>query len=403
MVINKQFDRGFWEQSGTQSWLDTPIMCLSPLIFVVICAMFEPEVVVQSHPSLHQLIRLGSNIGVLMGLICLIRTNKIPLTVFLIAGLLLTGIVSSVCSEYIQFPDVIDQCLQHMKLMLVALLFYYWFTFCPKKLASIGSAYFFLLVFLNLFIELVYPNGLYTAAWTHEPCFMFGHKNTSILGFLPGFVFVFLGDYLKYEKLSVPSLLFWCLAVANVAVSRSSTSLAAVVFATAVLIFVLVDGRIHICPSTALAASFLLSTLLIFNNIQNMFGNLIVSLFKKTVTFSGRTIIWARTLSLLGSNIAFGIGSLPSELMRRLVGGVNTHNFLLGIITCGGLLRLLVYLLWMFCSVIAYRRSSKSLHEFVPLVFGFSCLAIVGLMENIDLTWCLLFYCVSLDAFCCDQ
>ena len=192
------------------------------------------------------------------------------------------------------------------------------------------------------------------------------------------------------------------MAVLNVTLARSSTSFAAVFFASVLLLFVLVNGRIRICPSLLLIPSFLLSVLLLFNTIPGIFSNLIMSLFGKTVTFSGRTFIWAKTLSLLDSNLLFGIGSLPSELMRRLVGGVNAHSFLLGIMASGGFLRLLVYLLWVFCSVVAYRCSPKSLYERAPLVFGFACLAIVGLMENIDLTWCLLFYCVSLDVYCCD-
>ena len=403
MVLNRQIERGNLWRGRTGSWPDTPVMFLSPLIFVVICAMFEPEVIVQGHPSLHKLIHLGSYVGALMGFVCLFKCKKLPSTVFLISGLCLTGIISAVFSDYAQSVDALDQCLQHIRLMLTSLLFFYWLTCCPRKLARIASAYFFVLVILNLIIELARPGGLYTAAWTHEPCFLFGHKNTSILGFLPGFVFVFLNDYLNCGRLSVLSFAYWCLAVLNVTLARSSTSLAAVFIASVLLLFVLASGRIRICPSLLLIPGFLLSALLLFNTIPGFFSNLIMSLFGKTVTFSGRTFIWAKTLSLLDSNLLFGIGSLPSELMRRLVGGVNAHSFLLGIIASGGLLRLLVYLLWVFCSAVAYRCSQKSLYECAPLVFGFTCLAIVGLMENIDLTWCLLFYCVSLDVYCCDQ
>ena len=185
MVLNRQIERGNLWRGRTGSWLDTPVMFLSPLIFVVICAMFEPEFIVQGHPSLHKLIHLGSYVGALMGFVCLFKCKKLPSTVFLISGLCLTGIISAVFSDYAQSVDALDQCLQHIRLMLTSLLFFYWLTCCPRKLACIGSAYFFVLVILNLLIELARLAVYIQQRGLMSPVFYLGIKILLFLVFCP--------------------------------------------------------------------------------------------------------------------------------------------------------------------------------------------------------------------------
>lgn len=379
------------------SFLNTPILCLTPVIFLAIVAFFEPEVLVQAHPSMHKLIRLGSYVSLIFGALSVLESKMATKTGIFLLFLTFSSLLAGQVSGFSQQSSQIDICLSFARVFLQCSLFRYWLNSCPRKFLYIGSVYFFVLCILNLIVEIACPSGLYQAPWTHEACFLFGHKNTSILGFLPGSFFIGLYDYFRSGRLRCPSFVYLALIFANVLLSRSSTSSAAVIMGFIFALCFALHRTNFLSPLGLFTGSFLISFFLIFVKIQSRFAGLIFSLFHKTVTFSGRTSIWERAYGIFEISPIVGCGTIASETMRSLIGGVNPHNFFLGILVSGGLLRLTVYVLF-FVIMASWFSRIKMNPEALLFVFVFTVLAVVGLMENLDETWCLICSCLFLEA-----
>ena len=389
---------GLGENRGT-GLLHQPIMCLAPLIALVSLGVFEPDYLVQMRPSIHFLVRQFVNLGCLLGVVAVLSTKKPPLTCLFVVALCISAEASSISSPYSAGFDAAGVAITYLRYFLCSALFIFWMKECPMRLLFVLSLYFWMICALNLISEVAFPGGLYRAAWTHEPCYLLGHKNSILLALLPGLVSVGLRDVLKAGRSGWRTYLYMLVVLCNVAIAGSSTSTAAIVIALLLAFLYSSWPNIKLGIASICSLGIASSALIVFLKIQEGFAPLLFAVFHKGITFSSRAPIWDKFIALFDGNQILGVGVISNEVSRALTGGVNAHNMLLGVLMTGGLIRLMIYAAAVAIACITVRKyiTDSGIRVFLLVLV---CLAVLGLMEAFDASWSLLFICALFEGYC---
>ncbi|HAE45105.1 MAG TPA: hypothetical protein DCG37_05870 [Lachnospiraceae bacterium] len=117
--------------------------------------------------------------------------------------------------------------------------------------------------------------------------------------------------------------------------------------------------------------------------------DLIVNVFHKNVTFSGRTTIWAANLRAVGEHLLLGHGEkgiMAHVLLKgEWVNTDYTYNFVLKLLMNYGIIGLGLFI-WMILKITRGNETGDRL-----LFSGFIGLLIIGLMNEIEMQWLMLF------------
>ena len=368
----------------TSSLATTPIVDLAPVMFICLLGIFEPEFIRQVHPSLHKVFKLCMLFAYLVAVVSMFSWRRLPGVPLFVMGLMCCAIATRTLVDSPSIDSVAGIISQYVESGLVLALLVYWASSSPKKFFCIAASLSALIGLANLASELLRPNGLFMTGWTHVPCYVYGHKNMVVPSMLPGLICTAAYESVRGGRPRALTGLYVLLIVANAAFSHSSTALAtAALLVGLIIVFKCVRG-LSVGPLTVFAGETVCMILLVFLQVQQRFADLIFKLFGKTVTFSSRTDIWANWVVLFDRSPLLGVGNLPQELLRSLTRGVNAHEFWLGILATGGLVRLGTYLvgaLALSCFLRPARRDAVVRLGMVALV-GF---AVVGLMEVLDM------------------
>lgn len=204
-------------------------------------------------------------------------------------------------------------------------------------------------VLLDFLALLFFPNGLIQEArvfdmWStaYDPIWVFGRKNNRIFYYM---IEILLNGwrYTVRRNLHNKILSYVTVFVSLTAIvlEKSSTSLIVIVFVSvSMLIFLSKKERnLHINIKSFLFA-YLLVAVAIVEGQTGLFQNIVVGIFKKTMTFSGRTIIWQQVLLLISQKPLFGWGDMGADAMSKLLGNVfftSAHNQWLNLLLQGGI------------------------------------------------------------------
>ena len=117
--------------------------------------------------------------------------------------------------------------------------------------------------------------------------------------------------------------------------------------------------------------------------IQYLFDWLVVQILHKSLTFTGRTIIWDRVLVLIKRKPLLGYGFQTNEIVSNYLGNrafVHAHNTILDIVYKGGLLTLLVFFKMIYYPIHELYTSRKNkLSSFISFILF--CIFIMCIFE----------------------
>lgn len=392
-VDESAFRRSGVARHGAATRDGTPTV-LSILLMLALLGLFEPVYVAQSRPTMHMGFNLLMYFGVVLSAVCVVRWRMVPrVALFVFALMVAEGISSELAGNLSLYSLVV----RYVKLASVCALVQCFFVNRKDDLLFAGRVVFGAYALINLLAEVLVPAGLYQAAWTHEPCFLLGHKNSVLISLLPGVVFFCVGDCEHRGKLTWVSGLYIALVGANVVLSRSTTSILAY---GVMLVILLVMLRRNVVVGLWLTFVVLCvgSFLLIVLQIQLELSWLIETVLQKSTDLSSRSTIWTNYLTAFKESPAFGLGSVDTEILRRLYGGVHAHSFILQVLAMGGAVRFALYGMGAFL----LSRFPKSPHCRFAVVIACAALcafAVVGLAESIDCDYNFFLVC-SLLASC---
>lgn len=215
---------------------------------------------------------------------------------------------------------------------------------------------------INLITIIKYfPNGMYQMDKIVGDLYFMGHDNGMIYNLIPLCSLSLLYSYLKKEKMitwySVISLF---LLFSSEVYVQSATGII-----ESILLVLLIFGydnkilRKLINPVFLFTVYFISNILIVLIRIQNNFSWIIVGIFKKDITFTGRTYLWDYTILKIIENHFMGCG------MGTVIPGANghtyphCHNLLLDFLYKGGIFSLVFFIILIILFNKYYYKTSE--------------------------------------------
>lgn len=230
----------------------------------------------------------------------------------------------------------------------------------PKGLISSLLIVLEAMVYLNLVTILIFPEGLYASDYFSAYWFL-GYKNQMINVMLPAACFGMIRYHMETEGKLEKNWKAWIRAFILILTTVLSAVLvhsgASILITGAMLIFFLFQGCFVdklFNFRNYLILNILLFFVIVIFRIQNLFAFLIEDILHKNLTLTGRTVIWDRTLELIGEKPILGHG-VPFYEDRKLqyaietkwinkAAGLHAHDRFLETLYRGGIVLLIHYL-----------------------------------------------------------
>ena len=208
----------------------------------------------------------------------------------------------------------------------------------------------YILMLINLFTVIFYPNGLYTVQGiTTEKYYFMGHNNAAARFLLPGIFYAIICDSLDKGKIGWKSRIMAIASFITVTLTWSNTGMVGLGI---VLIFILLVDRIEMPGFFTARNAFILSTILfvvvVLNNNVGVFDFVIDKVFHKDLTLSGRTYFWNAIMIAIAKNplIGYGYGvSIADIYTTKGYVASSAHNYFFDLLLRGGIVQLILQIL----------------------------------------------------------
>lgn len=237
---------------------------------------------------------------------------------------------------------------------------------------------FLIYVIVNTITLIIYPNGMYQnnrQLWT---CWFLGEDNYSMGYYLFTIYIAYIYDFYRHGRAGISSVLssFLFLFI----VFRNDIVQGKIVLFAILLLFVVLRIK-KVKPYVTLTTSFISNAiiflLLMFSNL-NSYTALFFQKFinRDVLTFSGRSSIWIRALSLFFQKPIFGYGIYNGDSMEELLrikGITAPHNIFLSFALWGGILSIciLIYMILQIIRESKWFRRNQIYYLSVIIVFAY--------------------------------
>lgn len=202
-----------------------------------------------------------------------------------------------------------------------------------------------IIVIANLISIIMNPNGYWTGI---NRIWLLGNKNGHLSMILPAIICIYIDSYIN-NKTSMKLYIFIIIGILSVVLLESATSILGMFILSIYIIFnKIIDKheKVFNINNYFIAYIVLFFAVIIFR-LQDIFSFIIVDLFGKDLTFTGRTDIWNTAIELIKCNPILGYGNM-SEIQRIIIfnnqNAVHCHNLLLDIIFQVGILGITVFI-----------------------------------------------------------
>ena len=220
----------------------------------------------------------------------------------------------------------------------------------------------YLYILINLTLIYIYPDGIPSLIVERDrQYYLFGNVNTTTRYLLPGLMFSFLYDLLKYKKIRKRNWLLLVLSWITLIEVQAVTGMLGLLFFTLFTIMKLGKNKAFIVYISTLIGSILLTIFLVFFKLESNLLSNILALFDKDLTFSYRDILWINATDMINQSPLWGYGSFTKEEMELNIGNsFSAHNYYLDILLRGGFIALTILmtsLLYISKSILKSRGS----------------------------------------------
>lgn len=224
----------------------------------------------------------------------------------------------------------------------------------PHEFAKNVGYFLMILIVLDMFSILLYPNGMYSNA-LYSANWILGFKTQRANIAVPAIALLATESYLEYSKIR---LYVWFVAVASIIASylcESTGGMLGVIFEMLFLVLLIYTekGKIRSKVGKIVTNKWISFLIIIIIDIMvtvlndvSMFEPFIVDALGKDISFTGRTVIWAEAILLFLKSPIIGCGFLDSTQFIRLTGnygGTQPHNLFLAILVYSGIIGILLY------------------------------------------------------------
>ncbi|MDO6630528.1 O-antigen ligase family protein [Bacillus thuringiensis] len=247
----------------------------------------------------------------------------------------------------------------------------------PKEFFR-GMYYLFSVIVIFNFLTML-TNGI-TIDDNGFPVYLLGGKNAITMTVLPAIPIIFIYSYIMYKKLKIFPLIVILISITSIYLSASGTGIVVAILAA---LFLIVHKRYSPSLKAYLFIYFILFfTIIVFRLQELLFGDFIINVLHKDLTFTGRTYVWDLILNIIGDSYLIGFGRGNNIINQHFINLYEAHNGLLEILMYSGILGIFFFVIILI--LVAKKLGGFKNHVISKfLSFSIFVYMIVGLTESV--------------------
>lgn len=248
------------------------------------------------------------------------------------------------------------------------------------------------IIVINFILLIMYPNGIYLVAG--ERGNFIDMDNLLAPTIISGVVFTMMYSYIVYNKLKKIPLLIIVISVLTIIYVWPATAVVALFFGltlTFITIF-MKKGTSLLNIRTYIISYVVFFITIIFYNRQGKLSFVIENVLGKSITFSGRTIIWENYFHVMKQSFKsmfLGLGVQSSNVLYNPTFGKNTHmhNEFFNVQIEGGILAVVFFiiLIIMAANRLFKNRNDKIVKILSAFLFSFLLLMSMEVFRNMGM------------------
>ena len=198
------------------------------------------------------------------------------------------------------------------------------------------------LFWINLASIILKPEGLYfdvseINGKAGYAAYFLGHRNNSIELYIPMVCLAGVESYLQRGRLNWRTMVLCVAALTSNVITWSANALLCMLLISLCFLLIYLGRGVSVRATTYALASLLASVGLIQFHIIDAFEWLITDVLHKSMTMSGRTLIWERSVAQIRTSPIYGLGIESPATKFLKIGMLNScHNYFLDILYYGG-------------------------------------------------------------------
>lgn len=211
-----------------------------------------------------------------------------------------------------------------------------------KMMAFILTAY----TYINLICILLYPSGMYSTSHYTQNWFL-GYKNSHVIYIFAAITLRNIYALKTNGRLGNRDVFFMLISCLSLLLCDAMTGFIAVFCYVLLVIRYRSNHRSRFFESiysianfkTIVIVSLIANLLIVFLGQESHIANIILPLFGRSSSFTGRTTIWNVALQLIKKSPIIGYGYIQPSTFASLTGifnGTHAHNYILHILIMGG-------------------------------------------------------------------
>lgn len=249
-----------------------------------------------------------------------------------------------------------------------------------------------LIVWINFILFIIFPNGIYTNAAGRGNFIDIDNLIAPVL--IVAILISIICSYIKFKKIKGKYIITIIISVITIILVWPATAVVALFGSLGLIIVNIISKKIYTIFNiyTYLGLYVLSFFGFVIFQFQNKFSLIIETLLGKSLTFSGRTIIWENFIEVLKQSEYLkwiGRGVQPSNTLYVHKFGMSTHlhNQIFNIILESGFIGLLLFTIIIVIVVkVLYKNRCVYLSKVLSaILFGFFVLMLMEAFRNITM------------------
>ncbi|MBE6051521.1 MAG: O-antigen ligase family protein [Clostridium sp.] len=267
---------------------------------------------------------------------------------------------------------------------------------CMASILSGIDLSFSILIIINMFIMIIYPEGIYSTNSTGipTPYYLFGGKNQMVAPLITGICFFIESSYNKYNKLTNRALIKIIICIGEIIFGGSTTGL---VITTMIMILLFIGEKRNkiIRTNISLISIVVLFVSIVILRMQNIFAFFIEKVLHKSLDLTNRTDIWDSALFSIDNNPILGTGvssSLAGNVhlvLSYVEKDIFAHDMYLDILVMGGICALSLFIIMIIIVKIEFDRGFTKYNELSFIWIGFWLYLLASLFDIYTGNYCM--------------
>lgn len=309
------------------------------ILILLFLPHFEPEFFNDITPSIDSVFNILKVITALVGGY-LIFKNRISIKA-VVPAIAVNSML--IISTYLNQGDMNTVIINSISLIACCIIFCWGIYDVVNCLEALSFVYN-ILIYINFITVLIFPDGLYTKGPSLYYWFL-GYDNTFVFYFIPSVCISIILSLIKTGKIGRKSIFLIGICTLTVLRTWSVASIIVMIMFWIYLIIMYFKLSIKLNPKVMTATILGINVGVVIFKIQNLFAYIIVNIFHKSTSLTGRDAIWEKALSDITNKPIIGYGYADIKfVLTDYFSVAHCHNYLLNLMYESGSIGLALFI-----------------------------------------------------------